>query len=274
MDSSGQVIGSLPDWLQLGPVMEVNGSRVREVLGDWSSRHEDDQLPRYIFDGQYVANNLSTFDRSETRAPIEQNKPGRPIQELKGIHSGKVAILFNGPSMKQHELWSIKVPIIGMNRTHKGWPGYDGPDPDYLCLVDPDWFIGKRAETALRHPAIINGGINNHNIGWRATRHPRMAPFSFDMGRDGYASPVPCTTGHLALQLAVYMGFTEIYCIGWDMGGRHFDDTKGSPNYHLAVAYHRRQAPLLRERGINVYVCGSPDSAVQWFEHAPFEAVC
>jgi hypothetical protein len=271
----GQILGVAPAWLPLGPTIEVEGLPAREVLGDWSHLHEVDRPPKYLRDGLYLHNTSTGFDRSEGRLPIKQIRPGKPIAELKGIHSGKVAILFNGGSMQQHDLRKIKVPIIGMNRTHVGYKGYDGPQPDYLCVVDWAWFDRPSwRETILKHPRIINGSDHKEEIGYRATRHPRMAPFSFDLERDGYAGPVPCSTGHLALQLAVYMGFTEIHCLGWDMGGRHFDGTKSSLYYSDAIRYHQRQAVYLRDRGIKVYVCGSPNSKVKDFERSDFEAVC
>lgn len=268
-----QAIGSIPAWLQVGPVVEFEGLPAREVLGDWSHLHEWDRPPQYVREGA-LHNSYFGFDRSEARPKIKQIRPGKPISELKGIHSGTVAILFNGASLVEHDLWRIAYPIIGINRTHRGFPGYEGPQPDYLCLVDLVYFDHPKFNSALSHPKIINGSDHKVEIGWRATRHPRMSPFSFDLERDGYAGPVPATTGHLALQSAVYMGFTEIHCVGWDLHGDHFNGAKGSMHYNQAAVYHRRQAPLLRARGVNVFVCGSPDSRVQGFEHSDFEALC
>lgn len=272
MISAGHIIGSAPGWLDLGPIQEINGLKVREVLGDFSHLYEDDRPPKYVFNDAYVANNFEGFDRSETRSYVKQTRAGKPIAELKGRHSGRVAILFNGPSMSNHDLHKIKVPIIGMNRTHVGWPSYKGPQPDYLCVVDWAWLDQPKWAATLRaHPCIVNGSDHKAEVGYRVTRHPRMDPFSFDLERDGYVGPVPCTTGHLALQLAVYLGFTELYCIGLDMGGRHFDGSGGSLFYRDAIRQHKRQAPLLKERGIEMYVCGSPQSALVGYEHRTFE---
>lgn len=216
----------------------------------------------------------SPFDRSEDRAPVQTSLPGKPISDLKGKHAGSCAIFFNGSSLHQHDLWQVRLPIIGMNRTHAGWPSYRGPQPDYLCLVDsawfykPDWWAG-----VSQHPCVINGSIEKAGIGYRVVRHPRMSPFSFDLARDGYVAPIPCTTGHLALQLAVYLGFTKLFCLGWDLGGRHFDDTSASPHFKDAIRYHKTQAKVLAERGILVYVCGSPQSNAP-FLHVPFSVVC
>lgn len=274
------MIGSIPEWLPLGPVIEIDGLPAREVLGTWKHLNECDRPPKYIREDDGVHNCVTGFDRSETRKPIKQNRPGRHVSELRGIHSGACAILFNGPSMAAHDLHGINVPIIGMNRTHQGFVAsngraYDGPQPDYLCIVDWAWFDRpKWRETVLKHPKIINGSDHQAEIGWRVVRHPRMAPFSFDLERDGYAGPIPCTTGHLALQIAVWMGFTELYCLGWDLSGPHFDATAASIHFADAIRYHKRQAVVLKEHGIKVYLCGSPESKLaDTFEHASFEEI-
>jgi hypothetical protein len=256
--------------MDLGPIVEHDGLQVREVLGDWSHLSKWDRPPKYIVEG-HAALSPAAFDRSETRPPLKQTFLGKSIEELKGIHSGRCAILFNGASMAQHDLFRIKVPIVGMNRTHVGYPGYVGPQPDYLCVVD--WLWLKKPEV-MAHPRLINGSTYKKNLGHRVTRHPRMSPFSLDLARDGFVAPVPATTGHLALQLAVYLGFTELYCVGFDMGGKHFDGTAASNHFKSALRYHRRQTSILEKHGVKVFVCGSPNSAIDFWPHAPFEAVC
>jgi hypothetical protein len=191
--------------------------------------------------------------------------PGKNIAELKGKHSGPVALLFNGESLKDHDLSRIGIPTIGMNRTHRGWPGYTGPQPDYLCVVDKCWLDRMDWRRAVRaHPAVINGSYSADDVGYRVLRG---APglFSFDLTQ-GYAGHKPCTVGHLALQAAVYLGFTELFCLGFDLGGKHFDGTNGSkPRMYLdAATTHKAQARLLEGRGVKVWVVGSPDS------NAPF----
>lgn len=208
------------------------------------------------------------WDRGEDRAPVPQSRPGKFIGELQGKHSGKVAILFNGASLANHDLHRITVPIIGMNRTYVGYEGYKGPQPDYYCFVDVHWF---KVAKAMKDSILINGSTDNSDMGYRATRCIRMKPFSFDLARDGYVAPIPCTTGHLALQLAPYLGFTDIYCLGLDMGGPHFDQTRASLYLSSANSYHMRQAPLIKERGLRVTICGSPESKCTAFPHSKFE---
>ncbi len=271
----GQILGPIPSWLELGPAHDVDGVRVRSVLGDFSRREPCDRPPTYMLDEAALSTRISPFDCSDDREWVKQTLPGRHVSELKGIHSGAVAILFNGSSLADHDLFRIKIPMIGMNRTHKGYAGYRGPQPDYLCIVDWAWLERPSwRSSVVRHPRIINGSSHKDDLGYRVTRCSRMAPFSFDLERDGYVGPIPCSTGHLALQVAAWMGFTELYCLGLDMGGPHFDGTKTSMWCGDANKYHRSQAKLLEARGIRVTICGSPKSACTAFPHSFFEAVC
>lgn len=264
------IVGGIPAWLEVGPVQLIDGVLCREVLGDWSHRDEFNQIPKYIVEGATAPPERVLMP--EGREPVPVRFPGKRIDALKGIHSGKVAILFNGPSLANHDLWAIKkagIPMIGMNRTHVGHEGYNGPQPDYLCVIDAVWTMNPNVRA---HPCVIDGSTGEDDTGgYRIARNFRASPFSFDLALDGYVPPLPCSTGHMALQLAVWMGFTELYCLGLDMGGGHFDGTRGSLNFAMARKYHEAQAPLLLARGIHVYVCGSPKSKCLAFPQATFE---
>lgn len=195
--------------------------------------------------------------------------PGKPISELKGKHSGSVAILFNGASLPA-DLSFVRMPVIGMNRTHRGWPDYKGPQPDYLCVVDQIWLRRDGWKESVRsHPGLINGSEHEGAFGYR-TRRDWSALFSFDLEK-GYACHRPCTVGHLALQAAVYLGFRDLYCFGFDLAGPHFDGTRASKTLHKAVEAHAAQKPLLERAGVKVFVVGSPDSKAP-FEHISYEA--
>lgn len=248
---------------------------VRPILGDFSDLNPCDRPPKYVLDASPLGVTPRGFDTSETREAVRQPYPGRSVEELRSIGSGRVAILFNGPSLQSNDLHRITCPIIGMNRTHLGWPGYTGPQPNWLCLIDHVWFDIPRMMSALTHPAIVNGGTHKSPIGYRVTKHPRMSPFSFDLARDGYAGNIPCTTGYLAIQLAVYMGFTELFCLGLDMGGGHFDGTQASLFYPTARAHLRRMAKRLAEvrPDVKVWVCGSPQSQADAFEKCDFASL-
>lgn len=258
--------------MDLGQPFVHEGILVREVLNDFSHLHELNRPPKYIVAD--VEKNPRpqhwSKDKSEDRQPIPMKYAGKPIRELKGKHSGRVAILFNGWSLKGKDLHSIRaagIPLIGMNRTHEGFPGYDGPQPEYLCVVDFSWLDSRKVTS---HPGLINGSTDKRELGYRIARSFRMDPVSFDLDRDGYVPPVPCTTGALALQLAPYLGFTELFCLGLDMCGQHFDETQGSLHFNYARGQLTRMAQAFEGAGIKVVVCGSPDSKAP-FEKVPFE---
>lgn len=264
------VVGPIPSWLEVGPLTEVEGIQCREVLGNWSHLAECDQPPKYLRDGFELPPAPDLM--KPNRANIQQRLPGKPIYRLRGKRSGAVAILFNGPSLAGLEKlpYALGIPTIGMNRTHAGNPDFRAPQPDYLCVIDECWL--KHPEI-VNHPRLINGSVHRGNHGYRVTRSMRARPFSFDLWKDGYVCRVPCTTGHLALQLAVYLGFTRIYCFGLDLAGPHFDkDKRESPHFSMAVREHRGYAPLLKKRRVKVYLCGSPDSRAP-FDHAPIKAL-
>lgn len=269
MQGAIQIVGPIPARLELGPQAPVDGVLAREILGDWSHLQECDRPPRYVIEESLINHPRSPFDRSDDRPDVVQSIPGGDIKQLKDRHR-KVAILFNGWSLALHDLHKINMPIIGMNRTHLGNPDYKGPNPDYLCVVDRVWVQNPHVR---KHPCIVNGSIEKDNLGFRATRNFRATPFSRDIGRDGYPPFIPGTTGFLALHLAVYLGFTELYCLGLDLTGQHFDGSKGSVHFTHMRAHFDRMAPKLLEHA-NVYVVGSPDSrAPQLFKRLTFEEV-
>lgn len=271
-----QSIGSVPPWLELGAVEMVDGVECRAVLGDWSHLPEWDRPPQYVADSLPAEPTPSKWlDGSETREPISQRLPGKDISELKGRHSGTCAIFGNGWSLQLHDLHRIKaagIPIIGTNRTFKEQPGYTGPETDYLCVVDREWL---QVPWVLSHPGLINGCYSKEDrtsVGYRATACNRRKPFSTDLAFDGYYAPKPATTGTLALQVAAYLGFTRMYLLGFDMCGQHFDQTAGSLHFGIALGHVRNTAKAMKELGLEVFVCGSPDSRAP-FPKVPFEAI-
>ena len=269
----GHILGPLPGWMPLGEPQTIDGVEVREVLADWSHLPECDRPPGFVMEAAGLVSFQLGWDVGPDRAPVKCTLPGKSIADLAGRHSGACAILFNGGSLADHDLNAIKVPIIGMNRTHAGFPGYTGPQPDYLCLVDWAWLDHPAWAASVRtHPCIINGSTHHANIGYRVLRHPRMSPFAFDLGRDGFVGPVPCTTGYLALQLAAHLGFTRVYCLGLDMGGPHFDGTRASIYFRDAIRHLRRIAQATAGR-LEILLCGSPASKCDAFPHAPFSSL-
>lgn len=163
-----------------------------------------------------------------------------------------------------------------MNRTYKGWAGYDGPNPDYYVFIDHPW-LSKPEVREL--PFLINCSSSNEDIGYRAIKCYRMKPFSFDLWRDGVC---PVNTGYAALQVAAYLGFSRLYLLGFDYGktlekkfaGRdfkHFDNSSCGSGIQTQPDWLYKAAPLLRDRGIKVFFVGSPENGSDAFPHISFE---
>jgi hypothetical protein len=235
-----------------------------EIQGDFSHLPPHDRPPRYV--RQVIREGRTLHkDRSADRKPIPQSYPGMPISDLHNAFRGPVAILFNGHSLAGHDLHAITCVTIGMNRTYVGHPTYKGPDTTFLCVMDRPWLYKPEVKA---HPGLVNGSSDMQALGYRPPRSWRMRPFSFDLHRDGF---VPPTTGHLALQLAVYMGFTDLYCLGLDFGGPHYDGTESGGNMSAQKKLTLEAFPLLKARGIRPWSCGNRYGI---FEYAPFSAIC
>ena len=246
--------------------MRVEGRWKDVPYRDQSHKHPEDRTPPRIWENVCVEFGIH-WDTSDSRPDIPA-LPGRSISELKDAHSGACALLFNGASLADYDLYSIKAPMIGMNRTHRGYETYEGPEPDYLCIVDTSWLNRK----AVREfPRIINATTDPRPIGYRIPASYRAAragvPFSFDLKRDG---AIPTTTGWLALQFAVYAGFTDLYCLGLDLGGKHYDGTPSGMNMDAQARLTDKALTALEERGINVWSLGR--SGV--FPRGDFKGVC
>lgn len=255
---------------------DARGRTWSALEGDFDSIPEHDRPPRFICENVAAGHRLH-YDDSPDRPGIPQRYPGRPIVELQGRHTGAVAILHNGPSLSLCDLDAINIPLLGMNRTFVGHEGYTGPQPDYYCFSDHPWAnhlerAGYTRENLFMR-SVVDGSSLERSIGaYRATKSQRMFPFSFDLARDGYVPPVPCTTSFLALQLAAYLGFTTFYCLGLDLGGGHFDGTPASKSMPAALENYGRVAQVLEAAGISAYTVEAPDSPAP-FPHISFAAM-
>ena len=218
-------------------------------------------------------------DTSPDRLPIKSpyKDKGKDIRELLGKHVGPVAILGNGRSLADHDLHAIPCPLIGMNRTYKGYAGYEGPMPDYYVLIDRPWLMKPEVRN---HPFVINCVTAGEGIGYRVVKSHRMKPFSYDLWKDGV---VPVNTGYASLQVAVYLGFNPLYLFGFDFmqdvkqkdykpkENPHFDGTPSGTGMFRQAFFFRQAAESLKPRGIEVFFVGSPDNGTDCFPHITFE---
>lgn len=108
------------------------------------------------------------------------------------------------------------------------------------------------------------------------------------LGTDGFSTDLEkgiysgYTTAYFALQVAIYMGFKEIFYLGLDMGNtgeqshffgnRHLQDRDRPEVYQKMRQSFERVAPRLKDMGIAVYNC-SPTSELKCFAFRSVEEV-
>jgi hypothetical protein len=170
---------------------------------------------------------------------------------LRGLHAGKRAfVIGNGPSLGEMDLTPLAGEVtIGANSFYKHKDA-DAVNLDFLCIGDPmfmvdepravEWHRTLEARLPgtqlLLHPSaralIARHGLYKHHEVFHFRRGvvtPIPEEIHFDLTRP---VNVGNTTGsQLAIPLAIYLGCTEIYLIGFDCnwlesytGSYHFYD--------------------------------------------------
>lgn len=192
------------------------------------------------------------------------------IETYKGLHRGKrLFILASGPSLNQCDLSQLNRRItMGLNRSVLVYP-----ETYYHCVMDQRLFdlYGDLLQKT-RQLFTVEGrpfGIRLKNLAAEG--------FSWDLAEGIYTG---YTIAYFALQLAVYMGFEEVFYVGLDLRheGRHthfFGRDEASATHEQTefpkmAKMLQRAARLLENHPIRIYNC-SPISNVDCFPHLPFE---
>lgn len=181
------------------------------------------------------------------------------ILDFKNIHKGeKIFILVPNPLLGNLNLDSLAGQIVlGLNRSDLFYP-----DAHYQCTMDID-LLERSPEMfgCARHLFTPEGS----SIG---------IPLKI-LGAEGFSQNLEVgvysgySISYLALQLAGYMGFSDIYYLGLDLR-RHEDDQffgtdNGSGQFGRAQFPWLRKmfeyaAQVLKDTDVNVYNCSqSPD---------------
>ncbi len=196
--------------------------------------------------------------------------PMNNIRDFKNVHEGKrVFILASGPSLGKLDLTLLcRRLVIGLNRSALLYP-----DTHYHCTMDQRLFdelpevLGQ-----TRYLFTLEGrpwGIPLRLLGSEG--------FSWDLEQGIYSG---YTVSYLALQVAVYMGFKQIFYLGLDL--KH----QGSDTHFFGSDFHSRdhehtEFPRMRKMlgygartligsGIRVYNC-SPTSDLDCFPKVSYE---
>ena len=192
------------------------------------------------------------------------------IRDFRHIHNGKrLFILASGPSLSTHDLSLLKRKIVmGLNRSFLTYP-----ETSYHCVMDHRLFeLYDKELLATRYLFTLKDrpwGIPMELLGTEG--------FSWDLEKGVYSG---YTISFVALQLAVYMGFREIFYLGLDLkhdkGNTHFFGHDFQSEKHETTEFPKMQkmldhgAKTLRDSEVQVYNC-SPISTLPCFKKISFE---
>lgn len=158
-----------------------------------------------------------------TIGPYQRRSKDADILKWRGIHTGEqCAIIANGPSVRGLDLSAIECTTIGVNRA---WMLRDW---DYYAMGDlrqfEDYEKARGPITELEPLFTLETGPRHAT---RLLNLPsKSRQFSFDLVSGVYPNNTITAT---AIQLAVWMGFKDIYLVGVDANGAHFHDEKEVP---------------------------------------------
>ncbi len=151
------------------------------------------------------------------------------ITRFHNLHRGqRCVIVCNGPSLNSMDLGLLRQEVvIGLNKIHLGLNRF-GFYPRYLVAVNAMVAEQSRAEiTAMSCIKFVGARAAPHLLADAFTHHlANMGPptvFSEDIAKGVREGG---TVTHVALQIAYYMGFTNVVIIGMD----HRYDFTGKPH--------------------------------------------
>lgn len=191
-----------------------------------------------------------------------------------------LAILANGASVADHDLSLISCPVMTVNRAWElRWPDH------HVCLEEVH---------ATRHPEVyqrlhdegrlwvtVSGDrrceagswlLYGKRIGHRLTRLPDSEWWSNDL-TEGIVAEVGGVGSVMfaALQIAAGLGYTDLHCLGLDLGGPHFHgEWAPSPNLTHQNRLFKIARLALDKRGVCCHLTGSPESLCDAFPHETY----
>ena len=204
---------------------------------------------------------------------------GLDVRSLRGRGRGRRAfILGNGPSVIMHDLSILRKELtIGMNASPILERNY-GFTAEYYCVSDLRFFeVPEKRDLATKGLSPVTLRVLRSELA--ALDDPYLAPrtaYLPALGRDGFAADLSVgffhgsTTALMALQLAYYLGCTEVVLLGCDYSyppnrPRFYAEVDPSPSDPMVSVQVRNVAEavrLLKRRGITVVNC-SPVSVLR-----------
>ncbi len=216
------------------------------------------------------------------------------LAKLKDIHKGKRCfIIGNGPSLKTVDLEKLYQSgdiCFGSNLIYKSFADTSWR-PYYYVLADYiGWkTVNEEAPSALlqsKHAFIADFYYNEYAIPGNVIQF-NMLPFKDKRGFSEDAAEYVYSGGtvtYSAMQIAVYLGFKEIYLLGVDCGNNHFykdgkeeacdKDAWDPRNFNVSywLAAYRIAKDYADSHGIKIYNA-TRGGALEVFERVDFDSL-
>jgi hypothetical protein len=164
-------------------------------------------------------------------------KNGKQLKALKNIHEGeRCFIIGNGPSLKIQDIEKLKNEFsFAANKIFVAFEETDWR-PTYYCIQDFEMILSEMEtlkKTELNHKFIAGNSLISKKIylnDWiyfflnTNPFYPNYPGFSEDISKQIFGG---WTITYAEIQLAVYMGFKEIYLLGIDFNYAKSINNKG-----------------------------------------------
>ncbi len=153
-----------------------------------------------------------------------------PIGNVRDKFSGRIFLLGNGPSLLDNDLSKLdKEEVLTMNRSGRDVPNAKfhlasgdltvlGTEPEFVLFYGQESMYPGTRLSFLRSPVIL---IRVNGPGQKFKEMPSLGiPGRFDL-RYGWGVTA---AGVLAVYAAWWLGYREIYLLGYDGYGAHYTD--------------------------------------------------
>ncbi len=193
------------------------------------------------------------------------------IRKLKNSKlNEKCFIIANGPSVKKEDLNKLSgQDIISINASPLLEEEYNFKS-NYHVVSDLRFFevefkreIAKKKEIDPQTVCVYRSEFKNLDVTGKNNY------FVDAIGRDGFSTDLShgyyfgCSTTVLAIQLAYYLGFSEIYLLGVDLiypkdSPRFYEEKSPSPidnNNSIQINSIRCSYNILKDKGVELFIC-------------------
>lgn len=192
------------------------------------------------------------------------------IGDFRGLHDGKtVFILASGPSLAEADLGPLtRRMVIGLNRSSLIFP-----DTHYHCTMDERLFV-EHSEALRKSRYLFT--LEDRPFGIAI---PLLGSegFSFDLTEGIYSG---YTVAYFALQIAVFMGFKQVFYVGLDLKHRnnqtHFfgrdpvSDNHEQTEFPKMIRMLSYAATRLLSSDVHVFNC-SPSTTLDCFQRVSLD---